>query len=84
MTLTCVEIAITCRYHHVARPLAELKDALKEKKRRLQELKADLDNANDLVPGQDEHVQDSAEMIKAWKAAVEMELRDGVWVWNES
>jgi len=29
--------------------IAELEDALKEKERRLEELKADLDKANDLV-----------------------------------
>src|SRR6266852_581725 len=65
--------------------IAELEDALKETERRLQELKADLHKANDLVRRQDEHARACAEMIEAWKAAFEMKLRDdGVWVWNES
>jgi hypothetical protein len=65
--------------------IAELEDALKEKERRLQELKADLDKANDLVQRQDEHIRACAETIEAWKTAFEMKLRaDGVWVWNEA
>ncbi len=65
--------------------IAELEDALKEKERRLQELKADLDESNDLVRRQGEHVRACAETVEAWKAAFKMEPRDdGVWVWNES
>jgi uncharacterized coiled-coil protein SlyX len=65
--------------------IAELEDALGEKERRLQELKADLDKASDLVQRQDAHIRDCAETIEAVKAAFEMTLRDdGVWVWNEA
>jgi hypothetical protein len=65
--------------------IAQLEDALKEKERRLQELKADLDKANDLVQRQDEHIRACAETIEVWQAAFEMKLRaDGVWVWNET
>jgi hypothetical protein len=65
--------------------IAELEEALKEKERRLQELKADLDKANDLAQRQDDHVRVCAETIEALKAAFEMQLReDGVWVWNDT
>jgi hypothetical protein len=65
--------------------IAELEDALKEKERRLQELKADLDKANDLFQRQDEHFRACAETIEVWKTAFEMKLRaDGVRVWNEA
>jgi DNA-binding CsgD family transcriptional regulator len=65
--------------------IAELQNALEQRERRLQELKADLDKANDLIRRQDKHVRACAETIEVWKAAFEMKLRaDGVWVWNES
>jgi hypothetical protein len=65
--------------------IAELEDALKEKERRLQELKADLDKANDLIERQREHVQDSSDLIDSWIEAFDMHLNaDGVWEWRAS
>jgi hypothetical protein len=62
--------------------IAELEDALKEKERRLQELKADLDKANDLVQRMREHVEDSTETINQWIEAFGMVLGDnGNWTW---
>jgi len=64
--------------------IAELEDALKEKERRLEELKADLDKANDLVQRQDEHVQDCREMMDQWIEAFEMVQGDSsAWEWSE-
>jgi len=65
--------------------VAEREDALKEKERRLQELKTDLDKANDLIERQAEHVQDSSDLIDSWIEAFGMELGDdGMWKWRES
>jgi hypothetical protein len=65
--------------------IAELEDALKEKERRLQELKADLDKANDLIERQREHVQDSSDLIDSWIEAFDMHLNaEGVWEWRAS
>jgi Helix-turn-helix domain of resolvase len=62
--------------------IAELEDALKENERRLQELKADLDKANDLIERQREHVQDCRDVIEAWKEAFDMRPSDsGGWTW---
>jgi len=43
--------------------IAELEDALKEKERRLAEVKADFDKANDLIERLREQVQDSSDLI---------------------
>ena len=65
--------------------IAELEDALKEKERRLQELKADLDKANDLIERHREHVQDSSDLIDSWIEAFDMHLNaEGVWEWRAS
>jgi hypothetical protein len=56
--------------------IGELEDAIKDKERCSQELKADLDKANELVERMREHVQDCDEIIEAWKEAFAMELTD--------
>lgn len=62
--------------------IAELEDDVKEKKRRLRELKADLDKANDLVQRQREALEDTNETIKSWIEAFDMVLSDnGTWSW---
>src|SRR5260370_16729024 len=62
--------------------IAELEDALKEKERRLQELKADLDKANNLVERMREHVLDSSDLIDSWIEAFGMELDEsGTWTY---
>jgi septal ring factor EnvC (AmiA/AmiB activator) len=60
----------------------ELEDQLKQKERRLQELKADLDKANNLVERMREHVQDSSDLIDSWIEAFGMELDEsGTWTY---
>jgi hypothetical protein len=62
--------------------IAELEDSLKEKERRLQELKADLDKANNLVERMREHVLDSSDLIDSWIEAFGMELDEsGTWTY---
>src|SRR5260370_29877712 len=62
--------------------IAELEDALKEKERRLQELKGDLDKANNLVERMRDHVQDSSDLIDSWIEAFGMELDEsGTWAY---
>lgn len=62
--------------------IAELEDAVKEKDRRIHDLKTDLDKANDLVERMREHVQDCEEAIEAWKEAFDMMMdADGEWTW---
>jgi hypothetical protein len=62
--------------------IAELEDALKEKERRLQQVKVDLDRANDLVERQNEHVQDCHDVIDSWIEAFGMELDErGNWTY---
>jgi len=62
--------------------IAELEYALKEKERRLQEVKADLDKANDLVQRMREQVQECDEIVEAWKEAFDMRPTDsGSWTW---
>ena len=64
--------------------IAELEDALKERERRLQQVKADLDRANDLVERQNEHVQDCRDVIEAWKEAFDMRpINNGGWTSDE-
>jgi DNA-binding CsgD family transcriptional regulator len=58
-------------------------DALAEKERRIQELKSDLDKANDLIQRQDEHIQDFTDVIERWKEAFGMALNDkGLLTWD--
>jgi hypothetical protein len=62
--------------------IAELEDALKLKDRRLREVKADLDNANNIIERQNEHVEDCRNVIEAWKEAFDMRPTDnGGWTW---
>jgi hypothetical protein len=65
--------------------IAELEDALKERDRRIAELKRDVDKERDLVHRMDEHLRDAGDMIDRWKHAFEMALNDeGMWVWDRS
>jgi DNA repair exonuclease SbcCD ATPase subunit len=62
--------------------IAELEDQLKQKERRLQELKSDLDKANNLVERMREHVQDSSDLVDSWIEAFGMELDEsGTWTY---
>jgi hypothetical protein len=65
--------------------IAELEDELKQRDRRIADLKRDLDKERDLVARQDEHIRDADDMVDAWIQAFEMmPNEDGVWVWKES
>jgi hypothetical protein len=58
---------------------AELEDELKERDRRIADLK------RDLTQRLAEHLRDAGDIIDAWKQAFEMEQNEeGVWVWKTS
>ena len=65
--------------------VAKLEDELKQRDRRIADLKRDLDKANDLVVRQDEHLRDASDMIDRWKQAFDMVQNDeGTWEWDRS
>src|SRR5262245_47349533 len=65
--------------------IAELEDELKQRDRRIADLKHDLDKERDLVHRMDEHLRDYSDMIDAWKQAFEMEQNEeGAWIWKHS
>ena len=64
----------------MARTKAELEDDLKERDRRLADLRRELDEARDLIQRQDEQLQDTEALIENWKEAFDMTLGDdGLW-----
>jgi hypothetical protein len=65
--------------------IAELADELKQRDRRIAELKHELDKTHDLIVRQDEHQRDADDMIDAWIQAFEMQQNEeGTWVWKQS
>jgi hypothetical protein len=65
--------------------VADLEDQLKERDRRLADLKRDLDVERDLTQRLDEHLRDASDMIEQWKQAFDMVLNEeGLWVWDSS
>ena len=68
-----------------AERVAELEDALKERDRRIADLKRDLDKERDLVHRMHEHVRDAHDMVGQWKQAFDMVPEEnGVWGWRAS
>src|SRR5262249_363902 len=64
--------------------VGELEDALKQRDRRIEELKGDLDKAEDLVTRMREQVEDGDALIESWIEAFAMVLNDrGEWSWAE-
>jgi hypothetical protein len=64
----------------MARSKAELEDDLKQRDRRIGDLKRELDEARDLIRRQDEQLQDVDGLIESWKEAFSMTLNDaGLW-----
>ena len=65
--------------------IAELEDELKQRDRRIADLKADLAKAEDLIVRQDGHVRSCIDEIDNWIQAFEMvQDEDGAWQWNGS
>jgi hypothetical protein len=65
--------------------IAELEDELKQRDRRINDLKADISKLEDLVTRQDEHVRDCGEQIERWVQAFDMvQDAEGVWKWRSS
>lgn len=63
-----------------ARSKAELEDDLKERDRRIADLKAELEETRDLAQRQDEQLQDVEAVFEGWKEAFEMTVGDdGLW-----
>jgi hypothetical protein len=63
--------------------IAELEDALKEKERRLQDLKTDLDKTNNLIERQAEQMRDCNDVIQSWIEGFGMTLdATGKWQWD--
>jgi hypothetical protein len=58
----------------------ELEDALKSAELRLVEMRAERDEAHELVARMEDHVNDAKALIDSWKESFDMELRDdGQW-----
>ena len=65
--------------------IAELEDELKQRDRRIADLKRDLDKERDLVTRLAEHLRDAVDTVDVLKQAFEMEQNDkGEWVWKQS
>jgi hypothetical protein len=65
--------------------IAELEDELKQRDRRIADLKRDLDKERDLVTRLGEHLRDAVDTVDVLKQAFEMEQNDkGEWVWKQS
>jgi hypothetical protein len=63
--------------------VAELEDELKERDRRINDLKAEVAQLEDLVTRQAEAVEDCENQIDHWIQAFDMvQNEDGVWVWS--
>jgi hypothetical protein len=63
--------------------IAELEDELKQRDRRIRDLKADITKLEDLVTRQDEHVRDCADQIDRIIQGFDMvQGEDGAWVWR--
>jgi len=56
--------------------IRELKDALKEAERRVAEMRAERDQAFELVEQMKEHVSDVDALIDSWIEAFEVQLRE--------
>src|SRR6478735_5072593 len=57
--------------------IRELEDALKEAERRVAEMRAERDQAFELVEQMKEHVSDVDALIDSWIEAFEMQLSEG-------
>ena len=65
--------------------IAELEDKLKQRDRRIADLRRDLDKERDLVTRLNEHLRDAVDTVDVLKQAFEMEQNDkGEWVWKQS
>ena len=62
--------------------IAELEDELKQRDRRIDELKRELDDARDLIRRLEEHVEDRSGIIDGWVEAFEMVLEGDEWSWG--
>lgn len=66
-----------------ARRIAQLEDEVKQRDRRIAELRQDLDEARDLIHRMEEHAEDYTNSIEAWKEAFGMEGDGhGGWTWK--
>ena len=65
--------------------IGELEDAIKQRDRRIADIKAELVEERDLTHRLAEHVKDCNDQIDEWKQAFEMvPNEEGVWIWRES
>ncbi len=59
----------------------QLEDELKQRTRRIEDLKRELDDARDLIERQNEFVEDANGAFESWKEAFNMVLTDDGWTW---
>jgi hypothetical protein len=68
-----------------ARRIQKLEDDLKIAERRIDEMRAERDEARDLLSRMEEHVRDASAMINQWIEAFDMQLDDkGVWNFTDN
>ena len=60
----------------------QLEDELKAAKQRIEELRAERDEANAAVASFIEHYDERREIMQRWRITLGMVERDGVWVWE--
>ena len=60
----------------------QLEDELKAAKQRIEELRAERDEANAAVASFIEHYDERREIMERWRTTLGMVERDGVWVWE--
>src|SRR5437868_4851814 len=67
------------------RQIEALEDKLKDRERRIDELREERDQERELVLEMREHVDECNQMIDAWIEAFDMRLNDkGEWDWSEA
>jgi hypothetical protein len=65
------------------RTVAELEDELKQRDRRIEELRSEVDEQRDLARRMEEHLVDAHNVIERWKEAFGMaQTESGGWTWE--
>jgi hypothetical protein len=65
--------------------IAELEDEIRQRDRRLSEVKDEMESERDLAHRLAEQVQESSDTIEAWKHCFEMvPNEEGVWEWQQA
>ena len=64
------------------RTLGELEDEIKQRDRRIEELRQEIDEQRDLIRRMEENVEDAVSTLERWKETFDMVEVDGGWTWG--